>query len=51
MCHKGLVTNYVHNGRGGHMKFYPYEKVGEWKSFSHAEVEGAQEVFGVVFTQ
>ena len=28
--HKGLVTNYgeggLQNGRGGHVKFYPYEK-------------------------
>ena len=30
--HKGLVTNYgeggLQNGRGGHVKFYPYEKGG-----------------------
>ena len=47
---KGLVTNYgeggggLQNGRGGHMKFYPYEK-GGGKSFSHAE-GGAQKVLG-----
>ena len=32
---KGLVTNYgeggLQNGRGGHMKFYPYEKGGREK--------------------
>ena len=40
----GLVANYregggVQNGRGGHVKFYPYEKGGGGgkKSFSHAE--------------
>ena len=31
------------NGRGGHVKFYPYEKGGGGKSFSHAE-RGAQKV-------
>ena len=35
---KGLVTNY---GEGGHVKFYPYEKGGGGKRFSHAE-GGAQ---------
>ena len=34
---KGLVTNNgeggeLHNGKGGHVKFYPYEKVG-WNFF------------------
>ena len=33
---KGLVTNYgegggLQNGRGGHVKFYPYEKGGAEK--------------------
>ena len=32
---KGLVTNYgkggLQNGRGGHVKFYPYEKGGRKK--------------------
>ena len=32
---KGLVTNYgeggLQNGRGGHVKFYPYEKGGREK--------------------
>ena len=34
---KGLVTNYgeggggLQNGRGGHVKFYPYEKGGQKK--------------------
>ena len=33
---KGVVTNYgegggVQNGRGGHVKFYPYEKGGRKK--------------------
>ena len=47
---KGLVTNYgeggggLQNGRGGHVKFYPYEKGGR-KSFSHAE-GGGQNVSG-----
>ena len=37
--YKGLVTNYgegggLQNGRGGHVKFYPYEKGGgEQKRF------------------
>ena len=35
--YKGLVTNYgeggLQNGRGGHMKFYPYEKGGGRKKF------------------
>ena len=48
--HKGLVTNYggggVQNRRGGHVKFYPYEKGGGGgKSFSHAE-GGAKKVLG-----
>ena len=35
-CPKGLVTNYgegggLQNGRGGHVKFYPYEKGGRKK--------------------
>ena len=34
-CSKGLVTNYgeggLQNGRGGHVKFYPYEKGGAEK--------------------
>ena len=48
---KGVVTNYgegggLQNGRGGHMKFYPYEKGGGGgKSFSHPE-GGAQKVLG-----
>ena len=34
----------LQNGRGGHVKFYPYEK-GGGKSFSHAEGGGgAQKV-------
>ena len=36
---KGLVTNYeegLQNGRGGHVKFYPYQK-GGGGSFSQAE--------------
>ena len=37
----------LQNGRGGHVKFYPYEKGGGGggKSFSHAEW-GAQQVLG-----
>ena len=50
---KGLVSNYreggLQNGRGGHMKFYPYEKGGV-KSFSHAEVGGTTS-FGAVLTR
>ena len=47
---KGLVTNYgeegLQNGRGGDVKFYPYEKGGGGgKSFSHAK-GGAQQVLG-----
>ena len=34
----------LQNGRGGHVKFYPYEK-GGGKSFSHSE-GGAQKVLG-----
>ena len=34
----------LQNGRGGHVKFYPYER-GGGKSFGHAE-GGAQEVLG-----
>ena len=34
---KGLVTHYgeggLQNGRGGHVKFYPYEKGGGRKKF------------------
>ena len=45
---KGLVNNYgeggLQNGRGGHVKFYPYKRGGR-KSFSHAE-GGAQKVLG-----
>ena len=53
---KGLVTNYgevgLQNGRrGGHVKFYPYEKGGCGKSFSHAEGEGGTKSFGKVFTR
>ena len=33
----------LQNGRGWHVKFYPYEKGGGGKSFSHAE-GGAQKV-------
>ena len=44
---KGLVTNDgeggLQNKRRGHVKFYPYEKGGGGKSFSHAE-GGAQKV-------
>ena len=36
-------------GRGGHVKFYPYEK-GSGKSFSHAEGGGTKSL-GVVFMQ
>ena len=40
-CGKGLVTNYreggLQNGRGGHVKFYPYEKGG-----------GAEKVLGML---
>ena len=48
--YKGLVTNYGRGGggtkrEGGHMKFYPYEKGGGRKSFSHSE-GGAQKVLG-----
>ena len=47
--HKGLVTNYgeggLQNGRGGPVKFYPYEKGGGGNSFSRAE-GGAQQVLG-----
>ena len=32
-------------GGGGHVKFYPYEKGGGGKSFSHAE-GGAEKVLG-----
>ena len=49
---KGLVTNYgegggykTGEGGGGQVKFYPYEKRGGEKSFSHAE-GGAQKVLG-----
>ena len=36
----------LQNGRGGHVKFYPYEKGGGGgKSFSHSE-GGAQKVLG-----
>ena len=46
---KGLVTNYgeggQQNGRGEHVKFYPYGKRAGEKSFSHAE-GGAQQVLG-----
>ena len=43
---KGLVTNYgegeaTKREGGGHVKFYPYEKGGGRKSFSHAEVLGS----------
>ena len=47
--HKGLVTNYgvggggTKKGKGGHDKFYPYEKGGGGKRFSHAD-RGAQKV-------
>ena len=47
--YKGVVTNYGERGGatkregGGHVKFYPYEKGGGGKSFSHAE-GGAQKV-------
>ena len=33
-------------GVGGHVKFYPYERGGGGKSFSHAEGGGAQKVLG-----
>ena len=47
------------NGRGGatkregeQVKFYPHEKRGGRKAFSHAEVGGGgKQSFGVVFTQ
>ena len=48
---KGLVTNDGEGGGatkrqgGGHVKFYPYEKGGGGKSFSHTE-GGAQKVLG-----
>ena len=32
------------------MKFYPYEKRGGGKTFSHAEGGGGTNSFGVVFT-
>ena len=32
-------------GGGGHLKFYPYEKRGGGKGFSHAEGGWAQQVF------
>ena len=35
----------LQNGRGGHVKFYPYEKGETEKRFSHAE-GGAQKVLG-----
>ena len=43
-----MVTNYgggggYKTGGGGHVKFYPYKKGGEGKSFSHSE-GGAQKV-------
>ena len=44
---EGLVTNYgeggLQNGRGGHVKFYPYEKGVGGKGLSHSE-GGAQKV-------
>ena len=36
----------LQNGRGGHLKFYPYQK-GGGKSFSHSE-GGAQKVLGLI---
>ena len=48
---KGVVTNYgegggYKTGRGGHVKFYPYE-TGGGKSFSHSEGgAGEQKVLG-----
>ena len=36
----------LQNGRGGHMKFYPYEKGGSGKSFSHAEGGGHKKFWG-----
>ena len=40
----------LQNGRGGgHVKFYPYEKGGGGKSFSHAD--GGTNNLWVVFTQ
>ena len=51
---KGLVTNYGEGGAtkregGRQVKFYPYEKGGGRKSFSHAEGGGSKRSFGVVF--
>ena len=37
----------LQNGRGGHVKFYPYEKGGGGgKSFSHAEGGGHKKFWG-----
>ena len=51
---KGVVTNNgkgggLQNGRGGgQVKFYPCEKGGGGKCFSHAEGGGAHNVLGLV---
>ena len=58
--HKGLVTNYgeggggrLQNGRGGHVKFYSYEKGGGGVEQVLAMLKGGggRKSFGVVFTQ
>ena len=57
---KGLVTNYAEggggaqNGRGGHVKFDPFEKGGAEKVLAMLKRGWwwrAQKGFGVVFTQ
>ena len=40
----------LQNGRGGHVKFYPYEKGGQ-KKFSHSEGGGGTTSFGVDSTR